>query len=121
MEGHGLSLIEDRQRAQFDFYGAGLALLVDHVVRPAADDATNGEDPLFADVFGLGGQFGVLRGVDKQLGDAFAVAEVDEDQPAQIAAGIDPAAEADRLTDLGCAQLIAVMRACIGHGGSFAL
>jgi len=44
------------------------------------------------------------------LGAAFAVADVDEDEPAKIAAGMNPAGEGDGLTDVRRAQFVAVMR-----------
>ncbi len=37
-------------------------------------------------------------GLEDDLGDAVAVAQVDEDQPAEVAIGIDPAVQDDRFS-----------------------
>src|SRR5262249_44101300 len=54
-------------------------------------------------------QVGTLLGLEDDLGEAVAVAKVDEDQPAVIAAGVHPAVEDDGLPDVGGAPLAASM------------
>ena len=43
-------------------------------------------------------------------GAALAVANIDKDQPSQIAPGMDPAGQSGRLPDLCRAQLVAMIR-----------
>ena len=54
-------------------------------------------------------------GIADDLGDAFAVAQVDEDHAAMVAAAMVPAAEGDDLVDMAGIELAAVMGT---HGGS---
>ena len=51
-----------------------------------------------------------VRRVKHRLGAPFAVADVDEDQAAQVAPGVDPAGESDGLPDVRRAQFVAMMR-----------
>ena len=60
--------------------------------------------------------FGVVVAVDDDLGDAVAVAEVDEDQAALIAAAVDPAVEDDGGAGVSAPQRAAGMGAT-GPGG----
>jgi hypothetical protein len=69
------------------------------------DFSSDADDPfaaelasLFVDVFAAG------IGVEDKLGDAIAVAEVDEDEPAVVAVGMDPTRELDLLGDVACPQ-----------------
>jgi hypothetical protein len=41
----------------------------------------------------------------------FAIADVDEDQTAEIAAGVNPAGQSDNLPDVSRAKFVAMMRA----------
>jgi len=52
----------------------------------------------------LGAAFAVF------LGAAFAVADVDEDEAAEVAARMDPTGQSDGLADVRRAQLVAMMR-----------
>src|SRR5581483_7241200 len=54
---------------------------------------------------------GHVGGVKDRLRAAFAVADVDEDQAAEIAAGMDPTRQGHRLPDVRQAQFVAMMRA----------
>ena len=49
--------------------------------------------------------------VEGELHDPGAVAQVDEDEPAEVAAPVNPAAQSHRLTDLVASQLAAPVRA----------
>ena len=64
-----------------------------------------------AQVLGLG-KGSVLR-IEDDLGDAFAIAQIDEDQAAVVAAPIDPACEFHRLAGIAGAQRSA--RDLVGH------
>ena len=59
---------------------------------------------------------GMFLGPEDDLGDAFAVAQIDENDAAVVAAGIDPAGKGDGLADVIYAELMAEMGAV--HGGS---
>jgi hypothetical protein len=50
-------------------------------------------------------------GVEDDLGDAEAVAEVEEDEAAVVAAAVDPAHEGDGFAGVGRAELAAGVRA----------
>ena len=92
-----------------------------------ADLAGDADDAFAAQRGGLIEQFlGQVRRVKNRLGAAFAVAHVDEDQPAEVAAGVDPAGQGDGLADMRRAQFVAMMRSfhvksegecCRGMGG----
>ena len=49
--------------------------------------------------------------VEDDLGDAGAVAQVEEDEVAVVAAAVDPAHEGDGLAGVGCAEFAAGVRA----------
>ena len=61
------------------------------------------------------GRRSVLFGPEDHLGDALAVAQIDKDDPAVVAAGADPAGEGGALTDIFGAQG-AAMRTTEIHG-----
>ena len=76
-----------------------------------ADLAGDADDAFAAQRGGLLEQFlGQVRRVEDGLGAPFAVAHVDEDQPAEVAAGMDPAGQGDGLADVRRAQFVAMMR-----------
>jgi hypothetical protein len=50
-----------------------------------------------------------VGGVEYGLGAAFAVADVDEYEAAEVATGMDPAGEGDGLADVRGAQFVTVM------------
>ncbi len=75
--------------------------------------STNSLRTSSATLMGVGAQ---VR-VEGQLGEAVAVAQVDEDQPAMVAAAQDPAHQDDVLTDLFLAQFAAEMGAFPGAEG----
>jgi len=59
---------------------------------------------------------GLVEGrIEDELGDAVAVAEVDEDAVAVVAIGLDPAGQDDVLADIACAQLAAAMGSRVGR------
>ncbi len=57
-------------------------------------------------------------GLEDDLGDAVPVAEIDEDQAAEIAPGVHPAVQDDGLADVIDRQLAAGMRSFQEHGMS---
>jgi hypothetical protein len=52
-----------------------------------------------------------IRRIENRLRAAFAVADVNEDEAAEVAAGMDPAGQRDGLPDVRRAQFVAMMRA----------
>ena len=50
-----------------------------------------------------------IRRIEHRLRAAFAVAHIDEDDAAEIAAGVDPAGQSDCLPDVCRAQFVAMM------------
>jgi hypothetical protein len=76
--------------------------------------AGDGDDVLGARGFGLGvGERGGFF-VEDDLGDAGAVAEVEEDEVAVVAAAVDPAHEGNGLAGIGGAQVAAHLGALQG-------
>ena len=61
-------------------------------------------------------EIGAGLGLEDDLRDAVAVAKVDEDQAAEVAPGVDPAVERDRLADVLLRQFPAGMRPFQQHG-----
>ncbi len=62
--------------------------------RAAPDEAPDADDEFVAELLGLLGELRPV-GLEDDLGQAFAVAEVDEDDVAHVAGLVDPAAEHD--------------------------
>src|SRR5258706_14835511 len=74
--------------------------------------AGDGHDAFATERGGLLEQFfRQVRGIKNRLRAAFAVADVNEDEAAKIAAGVNPAGERDGLPDVCRAQFVAMMRA----------
>ena len=98
--------------------GVGLAL--DAMAHLALDE----DRPLGTHGLGGGEHLGRAQvGVEEDLGEALAVAQVDEDQAAEISTGTDPSGKRDCLADVLCTQLTAGVRVhgMERHGSSFRL
>src|SRR5690606_28101643 len=74
-----------------------------------ADGSLDGDNVLGAEVVrDLHDVGGKVLAVEDELGDAEAVAQVDEDEAGAVpAVGVDPAVEGDGLADVGLAELAA--------------
>ena len=83
--------VEDGDGRRRDLDGAGREARVG--VAPRADRARRGDDPLGAQTRGLRRKRGRRRGVDHDLRDARVVADVQKQEPAEVARAVDPAAE----------------------------
>ena len=81
-----------------------------------ADLALGRDHVLAAHPLGQGGEVGVEFGAEDELREAVAVAQVDEVEPAEVAALVDPALEDDRLPGVGLAEGAAGVRA-VAVGG----
>ena len=101
------SVIEDQQLGGLDFDFAGGHFGVDGVRVAEADFAHGGDDVFRADLFALEMAIGRELFVKHDLGDAGAVAEVEEDEVAVVAAAVDPAHEHNLLAGVGGAQVAA--------------
>ena len=64
-----------------------------------------------AQLFGLRVRLGMQLLIEDDLGDSGAVAQIDENQLAQIAAAMHPAHQHDVFIGVGCAQIAAVVGA----------
>jgi hypothetical protein len=78
-----------------------------HGGRPVDDPAADGDDPFAAQLMRLGVHLLVDLGVEDHLGDAPAVAQIDENNPAMIAAAEHPAHEDGFLVKEGSAEIVA--------------
>ena len=90
--------------------GVGLAL------QTRGDLAGDGDDILRAQAVGLPGHLRVFLGPEDDLGDALAVAQVDENDAAVVAARIDPTGQRGGLAHVGGAELGAGMGTVAAHG-----
>ena len=93
----------------FDFAGGHVGVV--EACAAAADVAFDGDDVLGAGGVGLVVRAGQTFFVDDDLGDAGAVAEVEEDEAAVVAAAVDPAHEDDVLPRVFGAEFATHVRA----------
>ena len=110
-EGRQARVVEDEKLGGLDLDFAGGHLGIDGVGIAQADFAHGGDDVLGANLLALGVAFGDELLVEHDLGDAGAVAEVEKDEVAVVAAAVDPAHEDHLFAGVGGAQLAAEMRA----------
>ncbi len=103
-------VVEDEQLGGFDLDFAGGHLGIDGVLIAQAHFAHGGDDVLRADLFALGVAVGRQLLVEHNLGDAGAVAKVEKDEVAVVAAAINPAHQHHLLAGIGGAQVAAQMR-----------
>ena len=114
-EGEDIGLVEDFQIVGHDFYFAGREFGIFRAFEAFSHGAGDLDDVLVAQSVGGLGCCGVFFWTEDNLGDAFAVSQIDEDDPAVVAAGTDPAGEGGALTDIFGAQG-AAMRTTEIHG-----
>ena len=103
-EGQRLAVVEDAQLVGDDFDFAGGDVLVDGAGVAQLDVADDGDDELGAQGLGLLVQLGAGFGGDDDLRDAGAVAQIDKDKVAEIAAAVDPSHENDVGAGIGGAE-----------------
>src|SRR5205085_2357931 len=96
--------------AEVDLDLAGRQARVDALRWTGGDAAGGGDDELVAHVGGQLMGLGRVFLVDDELGEAPAVAQVDEADAAVGAPAVDPAHERHRLADIAGAQLAAGVR-----------
>lgn len=86
--------------------------------RPVPDAAADADDIFVSDFFGLFHQLGLV-GLEYDLGQPLAVADIDKDQMPHIAGFLDPPAEDDVLPFMGGPQVAGVMGPFPNFGGGF--
>ena len=89
---------------------AGDQVGVDRAFGTRPHQAGHGDDELVAQLFGGGESRGAI-GIADDLHQSFAVAQVDEDHAAVVAAAMDPAADGDGLAEAGAVDAAAVVGA----------
>ena len=108
-EGQRLAVVQQAKLVGDDFDFAGGIVLVDGAGVAQLDVADDGDDELRAHGAGLLVHCGAGVGGDDDLGDAGAVAQVEEDEVAEVAPLVDPAHENNFRAGVGGAQLAAHM------------
>ncbi len=124
VEGRRLCLGEDRERAGLELDLAGCQAGVLHARQAARDVALDRDHELRPAAGRDGVGLGRVGGVHHDLREAVAVAHVEEDELAVVAAAVNPAREAGRATLVGGAQGAAGVRPVrggeagggLGHG-----
>ena len=102
-----LRVVQDQQVRRGDFDFAGDHFRVDRIGAAQADLADSGDDVFRANMLGFGMAFGRKVLVQHNLRNAVAIAQVEEDEVAVIAAAIHPAHQRDGFAGVGGAQFAA--------------
>jgi len=105
-----LALVEQLQAGGDHLDLAGIHLGIDGALIAQLDLAGDGQHVLAAHALHALVKLRAALFVEDNLGDAGAVAEIDKDQVAVIAAAVDPAHESDGLACIGGTQFAATMR-----------
>ena len=103
-EWRNLGAVEDRQRGHDHLDPTGRKLCVLRSLKTGYDLAGDGHHILRTERVGGGSGLSMKLGAEHDLGDAVAVAQIDEDHPSMVAAGGYPAAEGRLSADIGGAQ-----------------
>ena len=118
LEREDLGGVKNVERAGDEFDRAGGQLRVFGSGQTGGDFAGDADHILAAEFVGFLRGVRIFLGTENNLRDAFAVAEVDKNESAVVAAGGDPAAEGDFGAGMFGAEGVAVVGA-VGHGGEF--
>ena len=111
LEGRGLGAVEHGDGAHQHLHVAGDELGVLHALGALAHGARHLDGPLGADTLSrMKGLAAGMLGVEGDLRDTLAIAQVHEDEAAVVAAAPHPAGERDLLADVLAAKLAAGMR-----------
>ena len=110
MERRRLRLREHRELRREHLDLAAREVRIHGALGPRAHDALDGEHVLRAQPLGLGEHLGLIR-IEHDLQQALAIAQVDENHAAVIAAPVHPAGHRDRPADLATVDVAAVMTA----------
>ena len=107
LEGKRRAARDDLQLVDLELDLTGRKLGVDRLGCAGDDLALDAEHELVSDLVRERERFGRPLGVDHELADAGAVAQVDEDEAAVVAARVRPARERQPLSDLFGANVAA--------------
>ena len=110
-EGRRLGGVEQLPFQHHDLDLAGVQVGVGHAFGAGTHTALDGHHVFTADDMGFGMGFGGHFGAEHHLGEAVAVAQVNEDKAAVVAAVLHPAHQAHGLTIIGDGKIIAAMAA----------
>ena len=108
-EGRGLSLVQQKQILRSDLHLSGRDLLVHRVSRPCDHLTFHADDVLRTDEISLVVRFRAHGGITHHLDNTGVIAEVEEDEIAEIATAVDPARQKNGLAGVLVAELAAVM------------
>ena len=108
VEGQHVGLVEHFAFGGDDFDIAGRQLGVFGAGETRGDFAGDLQHILITQRVALCGQFSVFFRAEHDLGQSFAVAQVDEDDAAVVAGRIHPATQRDGLADVLCADGVAM-------------
>jgi len=103
-EGRNLGAVQDGERGDDHLDGAGRELRVLGSLEAGDDLTGHGDHVLRAQGVRRGSGISMKLGAEHDLGDAVAVAQIDEDHPAMVPAGGNPAAEGRLSANVGGAQ-----------------
>ena len=115
LEGQNLSGIQDVERGGDDFDRARFKAGILGSSEAGSDFASDADHVLTAEFVRALGGLGIFFRTENNLRDALAVAKVDENESAVVAAGGYPTAEGDFVAGVVRAEGIAMVSA-IGHG-----
>ena len=104
-------LVEDPDLGRLDLDRSRREPRVRGPLRPGRDHPAHGEDELAPDRLGARVGVATRRGIEHALGEPGAVAEVDEAQPAVVAAALGPAHQRDAAPGVRGPELAARVRA----------
>jgi hypothetical protein len=108
-EGRSLTRIQEPKLFHHDLDLAGRDARVDGLLRAGFDQSLGGDDVLGAEILRLGVEGSVALGAKDELGNAFTVAEVDEDDAAEVPAAVDPSHQEYALALIGRTKGTAVV------------
>ena len=117
LEGEDVGFVEESELGGDEFDFAGGDFVIFGAGEAGVDAAADHDDVFVAEFVACGGGLGIFFGAEDDLGDAFAVAQVDEDDAVVIAHTIDPAGEGYGLALMSGAKFVAMMGAIHGKSG----
>ena len=108
LERQRLGAVEEFELAREQLHASGSQMGIDRPFRPRTHAPRHTHHEFTAQPLGLA-EHRLSRGIEYDLQQSFAIAQVDEDHPAMIAAPMHPAGNRDLLADEQLVDLSAVM------------
>ncbi len=109
LEGQRLRAVEELQLTRQQLHAPGRKIGVHRSGRPLAHPSLDSDHELIAQPLGLAENLRRI-GIEDDLQQALAIAQIDEDDPAMITPAVHPAGHLDRLAD----QLLIDLSAVVG-------